>query len=346
MQTAVSLIIPIYNADRYLTACLDSVTAQTMFLRTQVLLIDDGSTDASGQICDVYAGKYANIEVLHRKNAGVSAARNAGLEYAAGKYVAFADADDLLYPQMLERLVDAAEKTDAQMCICAYRAGSADGERDRTYPFAADEPFGSETLVRYMLSHEDANALWNKLFLRAPIAGNRIRMTVGRKLGEDREFILHFLRVCDSICYVPQTLYYYRYVESGAIRRQKNYAKVLTAQYASDRRQFSALGIDKETFVRGGALCYCRRITATIDLICRAFSGTARLRALRAFYADDALRSILRTVLAAAGDGLNRYERGLLLCMRLRFAAATRLWMRLLNLRTDLYRRSHEGGGT
>lgn len=347
MQTAVSLIIPIYNADRYLTACLDSVTAQTIFLRTQVLLIDDGSTDASGQICDVYAGKYPNIEVLHRKNAGVSAARNAGLDYAVGEYVAFADADDLLHPQMLERLVGAAAQTRAQMCICAFRCAGADGENDKTYPFPADEPFKSEKLVRYMLAHEDANALWNKLFLRAPIVGNHIRMTVGRKLGEDREFILHFLRVCGSVCYVPQTLYYYRYVESGAIRRpQKNYAKSLTAQYASDRRQFSALGIPEEAFVRGGALCYCRRIAATIDLICRAFSGTARLRALRAFYADGALQSILRTVFAAAKDSLNRYERGLLRCMRLRLAVATRLWMRLLDLRTGAYRRSHEGGST
>ncbi len=347
MQTAVTLIIPIYNAERYLTACLDSVTVQTAFSRTQVLLVDDGSTDASGQICDVFAGKYPNIETLHRKNAGVSAARNAGLERAVGKYVAFADADDLLYPQMLARLVDAAEAAQAQMCVCAYRAGGADGESDRTYPFPADEPFASETLVRYMLSHEDANALWNKLFLRAPIMANNIRMTVGRRLGEDREFILHFLRVCGSVCYVPQALYYYRYVESGAIRRpQKNYAKALTAQFVSDRRQFSALGIEGEAFVRGGALCYCRRIAATIDLISRTFSGMARHRALRAFYADDALQSILRTVLAAAKDSLNRYERGLLRCMRLRFVGATRLWMRLLALRMGAYARSHEGGGT
>ncbi len=345
MDTAVSLIIPIYNAEMYLPACLDSVTAQTLFARTQVLLIDDGSTDASPQICDVFAGKYPNIEVLHRRNAGVSAARNAGLEYAVGKYVAFADADDLLRPQMLERLYEAAEAAHAQMTICAYRCGRADGEETKTYPFPQNEPFNREKLVKYMLAHEDANALWNKLFLRAPIEENRIRMTVGRRLGEDREFILRVLRVCGTLCYVPQELYDYRYVESGAIRRpQKNYAKALTAQYASDRAQFAALGIRDDAFVRGGALCYCRRVTSTIDLICRTFTGTARLRTLRRFFADDALQSVLHTVFSAGKDGLNRYERVLLRCMWLRFALAARIWMRLLAVRTTAYQRTHEGG--
>lgn len=345
MDTAVSLIVPIYNAETYLTACLESVAAQTLFPRTQVLLVDDGSTDASPQICDVYAQKYPNIEVLHRRNAGVSAARNAGLEQAVGKYVAFADADDLLWPQMLERLFDAAEDSCAQLCFCAFRCGTADGEQTKGYPFPGNEPFGRERLVRYMLSHEDANALWNKLFLRAPIVENNIRMTVGRRLGEDREFILRFLACCDTLCYVPQELYYYRYVETGAIRRpQKNYARALTTQFFSDRAQFAALGVRGDDFIQGGALCYCRRIASTIDLICRTFSGMARLDALRRFYADDRLQRILRAVLRAAKNDLNRYEHGLLRCMRLHLTIATRLWMRLLTIRTNAYQRSHEGG--
>ncbi len=346
METAVTLIIPIYNAETYLTACLESVTVQTLFLRTQVLLIDDGSTDASPQICDVYAQKYANIDVLHRRNAGVSAARNAGIERAVGKYIAFADADDLLHPQMLEVLYEAAENTGSQMSLCAYVCGREDGKDVMTYPFPQDEPFARGTLVQYMLESEDANALWNKLFLRAPITENHIRMTVGRRLGEDREFILRFLCACDRLCYVPLPLYEYRYVASGAIRRpQKNYARPLTAQYASDSVQFAALGVRDADFTQGSALCYCRRIAATIDLQCRTFSGMARLYMLRRFFADDALQEILRISFRTAKDKLGRYERVLLRCMRLRSAAAARLWMRLLEMRTSAYRRSHEGGG-
>ena len=346
METTVSLIIPIYNAETYLTACLDCVTQQTMFLRTQVLLVDDGSTDASPQICDVYAHKYANIEVLHRGNAGVSAARNAGLERAVGKYVAFADADDLLQPQMLEQLCAAAEETRAQLTVCAYRYGTESGDASAAYPFPQHEPFGRDVLVRYMLAHEDANALWNKLFLREPILQHGLRMTVGRKLGEDREFILHYLRFCDTLCYVPQQLYYYRYVPSGAIRRpQHGYAGSLTAQYASDKAQFALLGMDEASFLKGSALCFCRRIAATIDLQCRAFTGSRRRRMLRRFYADGALREILRAVFAEAKHDLNRYERVLLRCMLLRAVCATRVWMRLLTVRTHAYARRQEGGG-
>ncbi len=345
METAVSLIIPIYNAEAYLTACLDCVTAQTLFFRMQVLLIDDGSTDASPQICDVYAQKYPNIEVLHRKNAGVSAARNAGLERAVGKYVAFADADDLLQPTMFERLFEAAERTNAQMTLCAFRSGTADGEQTQTYPFPKNEPFGRDALVRYMLSHEDANALWNKLFLRAPVTEHGLRMTVGRRLGEDREFILHYLTACDTLCYVPRELYYYRYVESGAIRRpQHGYARTLTTQYTSDRTQFARLGVDSTAFHKGSALCFCRRIAATIDLQCRAFSGSERRKVLRKFYADAKLQNILREIFPEAKTHLNRYERVLLVCMRLHAVLATRLWMRMLAVRTGAYERRQEGG--
>ena len=346
METAVSLIIPIYNAAQYLPACLDCVTAQTLFARTQVLLIDDGSTDASPRICDEYAEKHANVEVLHRKNAGVSAARNAGLERASGKYVAFADADDLPQPQMLELLFDAAERTGAQMTFCAFRYGTVDGEEMQTYGFPQNEPFARDALVRYMLSWEEGNAIWNKLFLRAPIEENRIRMTVGRKLGEDREFILHYLAFCDTLCYVPQALYYYRYVESGAVRRpREDYAERLTTQYASDSVQFVQLGMESAAFKRGGAYRFCLRIAATIDLICRTFSGRARVHALRRFYADKALQKILRAVFPDARKPLDTYTRTLLRCMRLRLVCATRLWMRLMELRMKHYEKRHGGDG-
>lgn len=346
METAVTLIIPIYNAETYLTACLDCVTAQTFFARTQVLLIDDGSTDASPQICDVYAQKYPNIEALHRKNAGVSAARNAGIERAVGKYVAFADADDLPQPQMLEQLFSAAEATGAQLTFCAFRYGTADDEIVQTYPFPQNEAFGRDAFVRHMLAHEDANAIWNKLFLRAPIAEHCIRMTVGRKLGEDREFILRYLTACDTLCYVPQELYYYRYVESGAIRRpQQNYAKTLTTQYASDREQFTRLGFGGESFRKGSAYCFCLRIAATIDLQCRTFSGRARRRALRRFFADGALQEILRISLPEAKTSLDPYTRTLLRLMRLRLVCAARLWMRLMTVRTRFYQKQHGGDG-
>ncbi len=346
METAVSLIIPIYNAAQYLPACLERVTAQTLFARTQVLLIDDGSTDASPRICDEYAAKHANVEVLHRENAGVSAARNAGLERAFGKYVAFVDADDLPHPQMLELLFDAAERTGAQMTFCAFRFGTADGEGTQSYGFPQNEPFERSKLAGYMLWHEDGNAIWNKLFLRAPIEENRIRMTVGRKLGEDREFILHCLAFCDTLCYVPQALYDYRYVESGAVRRPRDdYAERLTTQYASDSAQFLRLGLNSDSLKKGSAYLLCQRTAATIDLVCQTFSGRKRLRMLRRLYTDKSLHGTLRAVLPDAGKTIDFYTRTLMRLVLLRLVCASRLWMHMMTIHMKLYEKRPGGDG-
>ena len=340
-DTAVSLIIPIYNAAAYLQQCLDSVTEQTLFSRMQVLLIDDGSTDASPEICDVYAQKYPNIYVSHRRNAGVSAARNAGIELAVGEYVAFADADDYLLPQAVEQLYTAAVQTGAELTFSDYIIEMPGGEQRQGFPFPQNEPFGREQAVQYMLSNERFNALWHKLFVREILMRGHIRMTVGRKIGEDREFILHYLAHCDTLCYVPQAGYYYRYVETGAVRRpQHGYARTLVTQYTTDLEQFAALGVTSDAFVQGCALCFCVRIAATIDLICRAFSGNPRLHALRVYYMDRTLQEILSVLIPIAKPKLDQYTYGLLWCMRHRLVLMTRIWMRLLDLRVKHYNKT------
>ena len=173
MNEKISLISPVYNAEKYLQACLDSVLAQTIFTELQVLLIDDGSTDASGQICDVYAQKYPNIYVSHRQNGGVSAARNAGLELATGEFVAFADADDLLRPEMMERLYAGAQQTGADLVFCAFEHPYPDKDVTIRYPFpentAMDFDTIRERIVDFMIVDEAFNALWNKIFSRARI---------------------------------------------------------------------------------------------------------------------------------------------------------------------------------
>lgn len=120
MKTAkVSIIIPIYNVEKYLRRCLNSVVAQT-FQDWQAILIDDGATDKSGKIADEYAGQDKRFVVIHKKNAGVSAARNDGLKLACGKYVLFVDSDDMIHPQLLEITCGFAEKNDADLVSFRY----------------------------------------------------------------------------------------------------------------------------------------------------------------------------------------------------------------------------------
>ena len=111
----VSVIVPVYNAERYLAQCVDSILAQTL-QDMQVILVDDGSTDSSPAICDAYAGKDRRVQVIHKVNGRAASARNAGLRAAAGEYVAFVDADDWISPEMYEAML--AEGAD--VCLCDY----------------------------------------------------------------------------------------------------------------------------------------------------------------------------------------------------------------------------------
>lgn len=339
MTPIVSLIIPVYNAQQYLPACLDAVAAQTVFAQTQVLLIDDGSTDDSPQLCDAFAAQHANVQVQHRQNAGVSAARNAGIDAAEGTYIAFADADDQMEPELLERMCAAVEQTGAQLAMCAYVSDPPQGLERTAYPFAQDVAFPIGVVTEFMLEYESCNTLWNKLFVRRIIEASALRMTVGKRVGEDREFILRYIAHCSQAVYIDYTGYFYRTLFTSAIRRpQAGYAALLTQQYTSDMQLFPALGYDRETLVRRCAPCFCKRICATIDLIFGAFSGRALRRTLREMYADAALQEILRTLLPYAEPKINRFSVGLLRRMRRRSVIGTCVWQYAMRCRMAVFK--------
>ncbi|SMC83685.1 glycosyltransferase family 2 protein [Papillibacter cinnamivorans] len=121
----ISVIIPVYNARPYLRRCLDSVLSQT-YTQLEIILVDDGSTDGSGDICEEYIKKDTRIKVLHQENRGQSAARNAGLDIARGDCVGFVDADDWIYPHMYRDLLESIEKTGADIAQCRYICADAD----------------------------------------------------------------------------------------------------------------------------------------------------------------------------------------------------------------------------
>lgn len=123
----ISIIVPVYKAEKYLNRCVDSILAQT-FTDFELLLIDDGSPDKSGEICDEYARKDSRVRVIHKENGGVSSARQRGLDESIGEYTIHADPDDWVEPTMLEELYNKANKEDADMVICdffyEYKTGS------------------------------------------------------------------------------------------------------------------------------------------------------------------------------------------------------------------------------
>jgi len=182
-----SVIIPVYNAEKWLRQCIDSVLAQT-FTDFELLLIDDGSTDASGAICDEYARKCLNISVLHKQNGGVSSARNLGLDNAKGEFIAFIDADDYVDPDYLETLLP---RSGEDLVCCSY-AGYRGGQR--AYEVLVEE---RELMsAKELLSHTCAASLSSlccKALRLSIIQANGLRLNESLSISEDLEFMLRYL---------------------------------------------------------------------------------------------------------------------------------------------------------
>ena len=158
----VSVIVPVYRVEKWLPQCLDSLTAQTL-QETEIILIDDGSPDGCGALCDEYAKKDARIRVIHQENRGLSLARNAGLDAARGRYIMFADSDDWVEPDFCETPFRLAEETGADLVLFRHRRHEKD--RQSVFPRFPDAQ-GSLTprdAIEKVLFREGGISVWNKL---------------------------------------------------------------------------------------------------------------------------------------------------------------------------------------
>ena len=163
----ISVIIPLYNVQDYVGRAIASVCAQT-YKNLEIILVDDGSTDLSGSICDEWAAKDSRIRVIHKQNGGVASARNTGLQAAKGEYITFVDSDDYIEAQMYEDMLGALLKNQADLAVCNYKAVDQNGIRDTsTEDITVFQ--GREALEVFVAEDERYNiqiAVWNKLYKR------------------------------------------------------------------------------------------------------------------------------------------------------------------------------------
>lgn len=161
----ISIIVAVYNIGNYVSRCVDSILAQT-YSDLQVILVDDGSTDGSGTICNEYTQKDNRVEVIHKKNGGLSDARNAGLEKADGDYIGFVDGDDWIEPFMYEKMLSACLENNAEIAICRYN--QIGGQPDWEEPDGKSVSLTSEEAMNLYLcgdkQHIIYNSVWSKLF--------------------------------------------------------------------------------------------------------------------------------------------------------------------------------------
>ena len=197
----VSIVVPVYNTAEYLPACLDSILAQS-FTDFELILVDDGSTDDSLRICEAYAFRDARIRVFHQQNAGVSAARNLGVEQAQGDWLCYVDSDDVVLPAYLQDMLEAA---DAEDCLVM---GNISDSRMKGL-ITSDVVLEGETMVRYMLSHNILNLSGPvaKLYNRATLVRYGIRFPQDIHYGEDLLYFLQYLNHIGRVAFRQSELY-------------------------------------------------------------------------------------------------------------------------------------------
>jgi glycosyltransferase involved in cell wall biosynthesis len=204
VDTVLSIVIPVYNSEKFLTHCVDSVLAQS-YSAFECILVDDGSTDSSPAICDEYAAKDNRVKVIHRNNSGVSSARNEGIRAAAGKYLAFVDSDDYILPGMYGTMVNMIETQQTGTVCSAYH------HQGRDYFFPGSFEYGSIAAAVYHLERYSLFGLiWNKIYILEIIRKKNIYCPAGYWFGEDMFFNLQYFNAINSVSFINTPFYEYR----------------------------------------------------------------------------------------------------------------------------------------
>lgn len=211
---AVSIIIPVYNVKPYLKACLDSLLAQS-FVNWEAICVDDGSTDGSGAVLDRYAVEDGRFRIIHQANRGVSVARNEGLKYACGTYVMMVDSDDWIETDTVGSMVGMMEETGAELGMCGRFHHEPSGEVLKILPGACflRTAHGKDYSIQELrpgLRKEIPPYACTKIFRSSLIDELELSFLPGVKIGEDMEFMMHYLSCCTHIAYINKPLYHYR----------------------------------------------------------------------------------------------------------------------------------------
>lgn len=214
----VSVIVPVYKVEKYIHKCVESIIAQTLFDYLEVILVDDGSPDNCGKICNDYAEKYENIKVIHKENGGLSSARNSGLELCTGEFVCFIDSDDYVTPDYCETLYCLLKDTDYDYSVagvCKYN----DDEEPILENDSRIKTYTNLEFLEKQLDHETVFCVWNKMYRYSSI--EKLRFMDG-KLHEDLIWSADLASNCkNGVIETQKQCYYYRQRQGSIVANSR-----------------------------------------------------------------------------------------------------------------------------
>lgn len=249
MEILVSAIIPVYNSEKYIKKCIDSLIKQTL-KNIEIILINDGSSDDSLRILRQYEKRDERIVVIDQKNNGPSSARNKGIDIAKGEYISFIDSDDWVDETMFEEMYNSAKENNSDVVICDMKLVNKDEETYITglnYPIRnLSERAMKEIIFKELLSNSQFNSMANKIFRTSIIKKNNIRLDKDIYYAEDWLFNVEFFRRSKKISYINKAFYYYRrgHESSSSSYNDDTFEKVGLWIYRMRKEYANEFGLD------------------------------------------------------------------------------------------------------
>ena len=279
----ISFILPVYNVKEYLQECLDSICTQVQE-KCEVITVDDGATDGSGAICDAYAQRYDFVHVIHKENGGLSSARNAGLEAARGKYIAFVDADDRVAYGCVDRMLAWAEESNADICFMQVEKFYPDGRRenlgDHIQRAQVVNRNAAEVLSHLASRPKFPGSACSKLYRRDFLKENQLHFPYDRRYSEDLGFARDCFLKANKFDVLEFPYYEYRKGREGSItsvRAERNFWDLsLFVEESEQRLTENKKAKDRASQCAMGFAAYEYMI---LLWYCSSFNGDARRKA-------------------------------------------------------------------
>ena len=245
-STLVSVIVPVFNTGKYLQDCLDSIIGQT-YKNLEILLIDDGSTDESGKICDTYSTRDTRIKAFHRENQGVSAARNFGIEHCTADWLMFVDADDVLHRELINTVLSIAEQQKSDIVEFGYKKFINQLPNVDVIDYKLESFSGREMLRNLFMPGMgiQTDAVWSKIYRKE--LWNTIRFPLNKRF-EDTATSYQVLYKANKVTYVNSELYFYRLSDRSFTAQQYDLQQFDQIDAMVDRCAFFKSNVDEYTY--------------------------------------------------------------------------------------------------
>lgn len=268
-----SIVIPVYNCEKYLNKCIDSVLNQT-FENFEVLLIDDGSTDRSRKICDEYLKKDKRIKVIHQKNSGVSSARNVGIDMAKGKYLSFLDSDDYVDEYWLETSIKYLNNYDIELLNYGFISEvSNDEKNDMTEVYTVEKYYSSKEMIKedlvYLWDKHMLYNIWNKIYLTEIIRKNDLKFP-NYNFAEDMYFNMEYLKHVNKFCNSSACFYHYIKERKESLTQKFNEKlfEIRVKEFYEFNEYFENNGFLREEYIEFSSRRFIERVLGCVENVC------------------------------------------------------------------------------